>query len=53
MSLGLPQVSNLTAFEDDLGELIKEGVDLRTKSAVKFGETQFVNTTENVIAFSR
>lgn len=44
---------NLTEFEMTVGPLVLECIKLRQKDAIKFGETQFANTTDNVVAFTR
>jgi len=49
----LMQVTDTTQLEATLGEMIRSCVDLRDKDAIKFGETQFANTTQNVVAFTR
>lgn len=51
-----PQVSKdqMDEFDSGFSDLVRECVELRSTDAIKFGETQFVNTTEDdVVAFTR
>lgn len=45
--------SELDTFESNFTALVAECSSLRKTDAIQFGETQFANTTDQVIAFTR
>lgn len=49
----LMKVGDISAFEETYSNLITSNMEFREKDSIKFGETQFANTTSNVVAFTR
>lgn len=45
--------SDVELFSTSFTSIVKEGSELRTQNAIRFGETSYLNTTDSAIVFSR